>query len=342
MNAPLIETTFFVILIAIALFMLGLIVKPFLSAIIIAITLGVIFKPMYRKLLKLLKNETASALLTLVLVTVIVFIPLTFFTIKIFSDATSLYATLGTENTFDLSALINNFIQTNFSGLHLPLVTLNYNDSARQIMTWLVQNLSEISSNLGAGLFTMFLSLLGLFYILKDGKRLTDLTSDLIPLAPKYKKEIVLELKSVMTSVIKGTLAVAVLQGIGAVAGFSIFNLPDPVFWGSLVAVASPIPLIGPALVIIPAVAYLFLAGQLNMAIGLTIWSIVVVNFIYNVVSPQLMHKGNDIHPFIILLGILGGMSLFGPIGFILGPLVIAFLVSLINIYPKLIIRQEY
>lgn len=88
-----------------------------------------------------------------------------------------------------------------------------------------------------------------------------------------------------------------------------------------------------------PAVAYLFFTDQTVLSVSLAIWSVILVNLIYNVLSPQLMGHGNNLHPFVILLSVLGGIVLLGPIGFLMGPFVVALLFSLLNIYPKLILR---
>ncbi|MDP3956663.1 MAG: AI-2E family transporter, partial [bacterium] len=141
--------------------------------------------------------------------------------------------------------------------------------------------------------------------------------------------------------VIKGTLVIAVIQGIVAGTGFLLFNIPNPAFWGSLVVLSSLIPIVGTWLVVAPAVAYLLFTGQTALGISLAVWSVILVNLIYNVLSPQLMRRGNHIHPFVILLSVLGGIVIFGPIGFILGPFIIALLVSLLHIYPKLILKKK-
>jgi predicted PurR-regulated permease PerM len=140
-----------------------------------------------------------------------------------------------------------------------------------------------------------------------------------------------------MVSVIRGALIVAILQGIMAGLGFLIFGVPNPAFWGMIVVVASLIPIVGTWLIIIPAIIYLFATGHVFGAFGFLIWSGVIVNVIYNIVSPQLMRRGTGIHPYIILLGVLGGIAFFGPIGFLLGPFIVALLFSLLNMYPSLV-----
>jgi len=123
--------------------------------------------------------------------------------------------------------------------------------------------------------------------------------------------------------------------------GFAIFNLPSSAFWGSLVVIASLVPLIGAWIVLAPAIIYLFLMGQIFSSIGLFIWSIVIVTFVYDIVAPQLMRRGSQIHPYIILISVLGGIAVFGPMGLLIGPFAIGFLLCLFKIYPSLILKRD-
>ena len=113
--------------------------------------------------------------------------------------------------------------------------------------------------------------------------------------------------------------------------------MPNPVLWGLVAALAALIPGIGTALILIPAIGYLFFTGSTGAAIGLLIWGVVAVGLIDNFLGPMLVNRGVKIHPFLILLSIFGGLSFFGPVGFVLGPLIIALVFALLEIYraPK-------
>jgi predicted PurR-regulated permease PerM len=105
--------------------------------------------------------------------------------------------------------------------------------------------------------------------------------------------------------------------------------------WGSIAAVAALIPGVGTALVVVPGVLYLFFTGSTGYAIGLLIWGLLAVGLIDNLLGPLVVNRGIKIHPFIILLSVLGGLTFFGLVGFILGPLIIAFLFALLEIYKN-------
>lgn len=341
MNANRSEAWFFIALLVIAVFLVWLILAPYLSALVLAGTLAFLFRPMYQKLLGVFRYEAFTAFVIVVIATLIIFVPLGLFGMRIFADATTLYTSLTSNGGFDFGTAISNFLRANFSELRLPDITINFNDYVRQGLSWLIQNLGSFFSKVAQVFFTAFLSLLGLFYILKDGRRFKEWILGVLPLSPKYTGEIEREMESVGSSVIKGTLMVAVMQGVVMGLGFFLFNVPNPTFWAAIVVPASIIPVVGTWLVAVPAIAYLLLTGQTVLGVGLLIWSLILINLIYNVLSPQLMHRGVDIHPYLILLSVLGGIGLFGPIGFLAGPLVTALLFSLLKIYPKLVAKKN-
>jgi predicted PurR-regulated permease PerM len=340
MDAHRSETWFFAGLLAIAFFFSWMILAPYMGALVLAGTLAFLFRPLYQRFLRVLHFESLAAFCTVLVATLIVFIPLGYFCVRIFGEATALYAALASHGGFDFGAALTNFLRDNSPGFPTPSVVINFNAYAQQALTWLIQNLGSFFSGVTQIFFTAFLSLFGLFYILKDGARLKKWTLDIIPLGSEYTEGIISEMEAVLSSVLKGTLMVAVILGVIMGLGFFIFHIPDPAFWGALVVPASIIPFVGTWLVVVPVIAYLFITGQTVLGIGLAIWSVVLVNIIYNVLSPQLMHRGMHIHPFLILLSVLGGLGLFGPIGFLMGPLVLAFLFSLLKIYTKLTVRR--
>jgi len=330
------ETWFFVALFAIALFLAWLVLAPYAGALVVAGTLAFLFQPLYQKLVRVLRYRSLAAASVVVIVTLIVFVPLGFFGARILGEATTLYVSLTSHGSFNFEASTGSFLGSHFKNLDTSGIVAAVNDYAQQGLTWLIQHLGSFFSGVAQLFFMAFLSILGLFYFLKDGDRLKKWVFGVVPLAPEYSEEIVREAEAVGSAVIKGTLVVAIAQGVVMGLGFFIFGIPDPTFWGALVVLASVIPIVGTWIVVVPAIAYLFFIGQNVFGIGLAVWSIILVNLIYNVLSPQLMHRGANIHPYLILLSVLGGLALFGPIGFLAGPLAIAFFFSLLKIYAKL------
>ena len=134
-------------------------------------------------------------------------------------------------------------------------------------------------------------------------------------------------------AVVTGTVLVAIIQGVLAAVGFSIFGIDRAILWGSIGAFGALLPGIGTAGIMVPAVAYLFYMGTFGSAIGLLVWAIATIVIVDNFIGPNLMSRGSNLHPFIVLVSVLGGVSLFGPIGFILGPVSVSLFMVLLEIY---------
>ena len=117
--------------------------------------------------------------------------------------------------------------------------------------------------------------------------------------------------------------------------------MPNAILWGSISAIASLVPGLGTAIVFIPAVAYMFILGNTAFAIGLIVWGVVVVGLVDNFLTPYLYSREIEVHPLITLFAVLGGLIVFGPIGFIFGPLVVALFFSLIEIYQGIISKNK-
>jgi len=158
----------------------------------------------------------------------------------------------------------------------------------------------------------------------------------LSPLQDVHDEEIFNKLTLATNSVIKGNLIIVLIQGAMAALGFFLFGVPSPVLWGAVAAVAAVIPGFGTALVVAPAIIYLLFNGETSSAIGLFIWGLTAVGLVDNILGPKLVERGMKIHPFLILLSILGGLALFGPLGFLFGPLVLSLFFALSEIYSAM------
>ncbi|KKT76894.1 MAG: hypothetical protein UW70_C0009G0002 [Candidatus Peregrinibacteria bacterium GW2011_GWA2_44_7] len=180
---------------------------------------------------------------------------------------------------------------------------------------------------------------MALYYAFKDGETFKKSLVSLSPLQDIHDIQIFNKLTLAINAVIKGNLTVALVQGAVTTVGLLIFGVPSAILWGSITAVTALIPGLGTSLVVIPSVLFLFFTGETISAIGLLIWGLTAVGLVDNVLGPKLVEKGMQVHPFLILLSILGGLGLFGALGFILGPILLSLLFALLEIYVTL--RKE-
>ncbi len=181
----------------------------------------------------------------------------------------------------------------------------------------------------------LFILLYALFYFLKDGPRILATLLHYIPLHGRDKDRLLERFVSVARATIRGSLLIGIIQGGAAGLAFWAAGVPGPAFWGTIMVVLSIIPAVGAALVWVPAVAYLFLVGQIISAIGLLIWSAVVVSTLDNFLRPRLVGRDARMSDLLILLSTLGGIVLFGVVGFIVGPIVAALFVTIWSIYGE-------
>ena len=308
---------------------------PYMSVLVLAGTFAIIFHPVYMKILSLTRGRQAiSAWITVFLVLVLVLTPLAFLGFTIFGQATNLYFTIAGSNLDQLSSVISGYSLKITQALHLAPVSVNFGEYLRQMVFWLLQNLGPLFSSLATVLLYVFLGLLGLFYLLKDGDKFKRKLMGLLPLQAEYSEAIFHRLEHTVNSVIRGTLVIALIQGCVAGIGFTIFGVPNAVFWGAMAAITALIPTFGTSLVVVPSMIYLFLSGHVGEALGLLVWGALAVGLIDNLLSPYVMKRGMAIHPFFILLSVLGGITVFGPIGFLVGPLLLSLFFSLLDIYP--------
>jgi predicted PurR-regulated permease PerM len=154
------------------------------------------------------------------------------------------------------------------------------------------------------------------------------------PLAEKQTEEIIGTLGAMTSAVIRGSLLVGLLYGIFTGLGFFIFGLPSAILWGGVTVIASFIPGIGVLLIVVPGIISLALGGNTIGAIGLIAWLVIMSSSIESFVRPRLIGRKAKIHPLLMLFAVLGGLSFFGPIGLLLGPLALSLLLTLLQIYP--------
>ncbi|MBI4225128.1 MAG: AI-2E family transporter [Candidatus Sungbacteria bacterium] len=336
---------YFLLALLIGAFVLAFFIfKPFLYALILAMAFATVFAPLHKKILVITHQyKSLAALLATVSVLIVVVAPLAFLSVQIFQEAATLYLSLiQNGGATALSGIINDAVRTINGFIPLPMeISLDLTQYAQQALSWLLQNFGFLFANAAKIVASIFIFLIALYYMFKDGEKFKAAFIALSPLQDARDESILRKLESAVNSVIRGNLVVALVQGILTAIGFTLFGVPNATLWGSVAAVAALIPGIGTALVLLPAVLYLFLHGAVLPATGLLLWGMTAVGLIDNFLGPKLAERKMQIHPFLILLSILGGISFFGPLGFLLGPLVLSLLVALLEIYTTMYQEHE-
>ncbi|HLG30545.1 MAG TPA: AI-2E family transporter, partial [Candidatus Brocadiales bacterium] len=333
---------FLLLLIAGTFVLVFSIFRPFIFAIILATAFAVVFQPFHEKMVGYARQRQGiAALLTTIVIVACILIPIIFLGMQIFQEAERSYSYLTNGNEKDYILDVIRGLVDNLRG-KFPFMrdfSIDVDQYLKQGVGWLLQNLGSIFSNLAKIIVSSFIFLFALYYLLKDGERLKMAIIALSPLAEADNEAIIQKLEGTMASVIKGSLLIALIQGVLTAVGFTIFGVPNAFLWGSVAVIAALIPGIGTSLVLAPAIIFLFLSGGTFSAIGLIVWGIGAVGLIDNLLGPRLIGRGMQLHPFLVLLSVLGGIGFFGPLGFLFGPLVVSLFFVLIDIYTSFITK---
>jgi len=338
MNNPRLQNYYFFLALFTGVLVLSFFVlKPFLYALILSMVFATILQPVYKRIKSLVKDrEGLSSLITIFAVILFVFTPISFLGIQIYQEAQQIYLSFNEEGGG------KGVILDVFSGpveslnRYFPAsqeVAIDVDKYVKQSLSWLIGHLSTVFSSLAKIMLSSFIFLISLFCLLKDGYKLKRFVVLLSPLSDTDDEAIIKKLELAVNSVIKGSLIIALIQGGLTATGLAIFGVPNAILWGTIATVTALIPGIGTSLVLIPAVAFLFLTNNSASGLGLLLWGMLAVGLVDNFLGPKLIGRNMRIHPFIVLLSVLGGLAFFGPIGFLLGPLTISLLFALFDIY---------
>lgn len=308
--------------------------QPFLAILAVSATLAAVCNRLHEKILKIVRFDSLSAFLTTLIVLILVLVPFTLFVILVFNEAASLYVQVSSNGGKEITDLLLT-IQRKLRVV-LPALDLSLNKYLLTGLEWIIGNMSGIFARVAQSLFMFFLGFFALFYFIKDGKHLLAAIARISPLPDAYDRQIFNRLERAVTAVITGSLVVSIIQGILVGLGFLLFGIPNSALWGGVAAVAALVPGFGTSLVVIPGVLYLFFTSNTASAIGLAIWGATLVGLIDNILVPTLVWKRTNIHPFVVFLSVIGGISFFGIFGILLGPLVISLLFAFSEIYFEL------
>lgn len=333
------ELVFFWTLFGIAGFLTLMILSPYVTALFLAGVLAIVFAPVFRRLERLFRgNRSLASFTTVVLILLMFIVPLSIIGFLMFEELLSVYASLNESN---LGLQVVNLWIDNFESLvknvvptfHIEADVYSYLEGG---LRWLANHFNDLFSQMFAVFLDMFIVIIAIFFFLRDGKKLKEFAVAWSPLADSYDESIIAKLDVAVSSVVKGALGTAAAQGLLVGVGLAIFGVPNPVLWGVISTIAALVPLFGTTIVTVPAVLFLFISSHPIAAIGLLVWSLVFVGLIDNILRPLLIKRDVHVHSFLILMSVLGGLVYFGPIGFLAGPIVLAFFFALLDVYPDI------
>jgi predicted PurR-regulated permease PerM len=310
----------------------------------VTILLAAIFaglaQPLYKRLARLFRGrKSVASLATLLLIVVAVAGPLLAFLGVLVSQAVQIAQSVGPwierhmREPDSFTRLQGRFPVLERLEPYRDEITATLGQAAGAVGDFLVGELSAATRGTVTFFFHLFLLLFTMFFFLKDGHAILTKILSFVPLSDDDKQLIVGKFGSVTRATFKGTLVIGILQGSLAGGAFAVAGIGGAVFWGTVMTLLSIIPGLGTAIVWVPAVVYLYAVDRLGAALALAAFCGLVVGSVDNLLRPRLVGRDTKMHQLLILFGTLGGMALFGVIGFIIGPVVAALFVTVWDIY---------
>lgn len=330
---------FFFLLLLLVGVLVFFILQPFLTAIIAAAILATLFKRFYFVLEKWTKGwKGTSALLTCIFVAFVVVGPI-FFTLSLaIGEATNLYHILGEgsklENTINYSVEKAHSIP--YFNLFLDTQTLNQDrivNDVKQFSQSALGILQAAYQGIMSFLFWIFIMFFTLFYFLIDGKKMLGNMMNLSPLKDEHDRLLIKKFISISRATLKGTIVIGIFQGLLGGITFLITGIPSPAIWGLVMVFCSIIPMFGSGLVWIPASIIMLLLGHIWQGVFILVVGFGIISVIDNVLRPKLVGRDTEMHPLLVLFATLGGISVFGLPGFIIGPIIVSLFLALGEIY---------
>jgi predicted PurR-regulated permease PerM len=319
------------------------ILLPFYGTILWGTILALLFAPLYRWLLtRLEQRRTPAALLTLLVVLLLVVLPALLIGVALAREASGVFEQLQSGELNPAQY---------FHGLFdaLPTVVTQWLDRfglvdfatvQRRLVAALAQGSQFIASQaLGIGQNTfefivhLFITLYLAFFLIRDGDVLARALRRALPLASAHQKELLGKFAVVVRATVKGNLLVAALQGLLGGLAFWFLGVKGALLWAVAMAFLSLVPAVGAGLVWVPVALYFFVTGALWQGLALAAWGVFVIGLVDNLLRPLLVGKDTRLPDYVVLITTLGGMSVFGINGFVLGPAIAAMFVAVWHIY---------
>ncbi|WIT09892.1 AI-2E family transporter [Paucibacter sediminis] len=344
-NSPALQDKSFVVLLALVTLAFAWILWPLYGALLWGTAAAIVFAPLHRWMLRRCgQRATLAALLTLSLVLLLVILPLTLVSIALAQEAGALYAKLK-SGEFSFSGYVQQVYAALPAGLLSGLEKLGVSDplDLQQKLTEALKQLSQAIATKAFGfgqdtfdvVVSFFVMLYLLFFLLRDGDRLSVLLRHALPLRAAHKRRLMEKFRAVIGATVKGNIAVAALQGALGGLAFWVLDVHAPVLWAVLMAFLSLLPAVGAGLVWLPLAIYLLATGAIGQGLGLIAYGVLVIGLVDNLLRPLLVGKDSKMPDYVVLVSTLGGMAVLGLNGFVIGPLIAAMFIAVWDIVAQ-------
>ncbi len=335
---------FFLGLFIVSVVMLGWLIWPFISIIILACVVTGLFNPFYN-LVKKKYGPSLSSLITCIFIFFVLFVPILLFVGILSREAYALYL-MGKSAV--ISDQINQLLEQSqilaransyLSNFHIQLTGEEFRNAVSEIGKFvglfLYKQASAVASNILYFLINFFFMLLIIYFLLLDGHKLKAFITDLSPLPHEQDDKLIQKFKDIARSILVVNGVCGLLQGTLGGIVFMLFGLNSPFLWGVIMGLLAFLPIVGIGVVFIPAAIILFIKGRIAAGIFFVIFYVLLSSLVEYVLKPKLVGNQVHMHTLLVFLSIIGGLKLFGILGIIYGPLVVTAFLTLNEIYKS-------
>ncbi len=323
-----------------------LMIKPFLTPILGSVIAAYLFYPLYCNLKKKIKNENLAAIIVALLMIIVFTLPLFLFVNSVVSEAGTLYlqtkklVVSGNLEQCGQQLCLPEFLQQFITN---PQVKQALEQTTSNLASLIIKGASSFLISIPLLFINIFVALILTIYIFKDGCRVIEWVKRITPFKKNFKEKIFKQIRDITSAVIHGQFLIAIVIGLLGGIIFFALGLNAPVLWGMVMAILSFLPVIGAPIVWLPTSLILIISGFISKNL-LLIWkgialllygAVLMSGMIENYLKPRIVGEKAKVHPVIILVGVVGGISLFGVIGLVVGPIILALLVTFLNVYGR-------
>lgn len=339
------------ILFILGLFLLFKLIEPMITILLSSILLAYMSFPLYQKILTKITNQSISIILSLFIVIILITIPFAFLTFEISQEGYSFYNSFSDKiQKGELFGIGCNSADSKFCLLINEIEVINsenfkgfgFDDKFHKIQIFLEDKIKELILNMPILIAKIFLTLVISYFILKDWKIFLKNIIQIISMERKTKNRLILDFGNIAYTVIYAELFVAFVQGIIATIGFYIFGVPFPIIFGLLLAFCALIPAIGTAIIWMPASLFLIFSGYYSLdywvlisGIALFFYGLLIISTIDNLLLAKIVHAKTKVNQIIVIIGVIGGVSMFGFIGIFIGPILLPLLLTYFETFKE-------
>ncbi|HEY0320163.1 MAG TPA: AI-2E family transporter [Pyrinomonadaceae bacterium] len=325
---------------AIALYLCWLMLQPFVNVLAWAAVLVIIFYPVHRRLVAWTRRPATSALLSSLLVIFTILVPLTLITLALVNELSNAVNNVHGNVSSLLDAQTSPFGKViEWLGRYINIEELRSGDFLKERLkgmggTIAGRALGFFGGIIGAIVQTFFV-IFTMYYLFRDGERFVRALPDTLPLKREQSERIFKRTSEVISASLYGVLVIALIQGTLGGLAFWALGLPSAIVWAVVMTFLSMIPMAGSFLVWVPAAIYLALAGHWGKALMLVVWGTLVIGTVDNFLRPKLVGERTKLHELFIFFSVLGGLQVFGVVGIVLGPVVLAITLALLDVFRQ-------